>query len=151
MKRIVELALLCALLGLVGCDWHDSPTGPDQDVPDIEGAYGGTAHYQGGDPEYQEFDVAIHFTLSQHWRELEGLWTVTHPDGREEKYDIDGRILEGRIEMELTPQGAGGYPYRLACYFDHDPAQDRYDLAGDGRPPDDCVGCFFFSFQAWRE
>jgi hypothetical protein len=153
MKRIMELALLCTLLGLAGCDWHDSPTGPDHDVPDIEGVYGGSAHYEGGDPGYQEFDLIIHFTLHQEGRDLgAGIWAVTYPDGREEKYDISGRILEGRIEMELKPRGAGGYPpYRVSCYFDHNPAQDRFYLAGDGRPPDSCVGCFFFSFWALRE
>jgi len=151
MKRITAIALLGTLLGLSGCDWHDSPEGPVHGVPDIEGTYGGTAHYAGGDPGYQEFDVTIHFTLHQAGRDLEGLWTVTHPDGREEKYDVGGRILEGRIEMDLEPRSAGGYPYRIPCYFYHDPAQDRFCLAGDGYPPEECVGCFYFSFRAWKE
>ena len=151
MKTTMELALLCIMLGIAGCDWHDSPTGPDHAVPDIEGAYGGTAHYEGGDPAYQEFDVTIHFALRQDWRDLGGKWTAKLPSGSEERYDISGRILEGRIEMDLEPQGTGGYPYRISCQFDHDPAGGRDTLAGDGHYPDSCVGCYSFSFWARRE
>jgi hypothetical protein len=151
MKTTLRIALLCLILCIGACDWHDSPTRPNDRVPDIAGIYSGWAHYFGGDPGYQEYDVSIEFTLEQEWRNLSGSWTVLRRDGAQYKYEISGRILEGRIEITLEPPYASWDTYEIACYFDHGTDQNRDYISGNGAPPDIHPGSFCFYFWAWRE
>lgn len=140
------LFLLVLAAGSVAChDHHSSPSEPGGETPQVEGHYLGSALYAGGDPAYQEFHVLLEIKIEQQGHTLTGSWIRTLPSGDVSAYRIAGEILEGGIQLKLTPASGDLHEiYDVTAGFEES-SGGKGRLTGYGEIPG-CVGCYSFTF-----